>query len=189
MKVRKKVVGAIVANIQAYLDEFRVRYEGMFEPQYMRLLQPFADNLPRLALSDPERFSLIHGDFRLDNMLFDAKGGEVPLVVLDWQSIAPDNPGLDVAYFLATSYPIELRSRDEVDLLHVYLEEMWRRGVHNYSFEMLWRDYRRGAWLGLFTAVFASTVAKRTPRGDAMFMRMARGAAVQLLDHQTLALA
>ena len=47
----------------------------------------------------------------------------------------------------------------------------------------------RGAWLGLLTAIFASAVAKRTERGDRMFMRMARGSAAQMLEHDTLALA
>jgi Phosphotransferase enzyme family len=168
---------------------FRQRYSDVLEPEYLDVADALAAKAPAFQGARPERFGLLHGDYRLDNMLFDGQGGAVPLVVLDWQTVSPGNPGIDIAYFIGTSYPVELRSCDERDLVRIYHEEMMRLGVTGYDFETLWLDYRRGAWLALLTSVFASAIVKQTKRGDAMFMRMARGAAAQMIEHGTLALA
>jgi aminoglycoside phosphotransferase (APT) family kinase protein len=189
MAIRYQVLGTVCDNFDAYVRTFLERYADMLEPEYQRLTERFAPLVREYALKRPERCSFIHGDFRLDNMLFDAKGGDVPVVILDWQSIAPENPGIDFAYFIGTSYPMELRGRDEEDLVRYYHEQMRAMGARDYGWEDLWLDYRRGAWLGLFTAIFASAVAKRTERGDRMFMRMARGSAAQMVEHDTLSLA
>ncbi|MGE4323415.1 MAG: phosphotransferase [Sphingobium sp.] len=189
MKIRYGVLGKVCDSFDDYVRTFLERYADMLEPEYQRLTERFAPLVREFALKRPDRYALIHGDFRLDNMLFDAKGGDVPLVILDWQSIAPENPGIDFSYFIGTSYPMDLRARDELDLVRYYHEQMQARGVRTYAWDDVWRDYRRGAWLGLFTAVFASAVTKRTDRGDRMFMRMARGSAAQMVEHDTLSLA
>ncbi|MFW2828596.1 phosphotransferase [Sphingomonas sp. ID0503] len=186
MKARRAIFSGVAANFDAHLAEFRRRYSDLLEPEYMRLAQNFASKVSVFVEQMPERFSLIHADFRLDNMLFDANGGADPLVILDWQSVAPENPALDFAYFLGTSYPVDHRRRDEDDLLRLYHDTLLEQGQKDYGIDDIRQDYRRGAWLGLFTAIFSSAVAKRTERGDQVFMTMARGAAAQMLDHETL---
>ena len=52
-------------------------------------------------LAEPDRFSLMHGDYRLDNMLFDPDRTRV--TVVDWQTLGVGLPARDLAYFLATS--------------------------------------------------------------------------------------
>jgi hypothetical protein len=189
LNIRYGLYPGICASLGDYVRIFRERYEAMLDPDDAALAERFAGVAAAFATTPGPRPSLIHGDFRLDNMLFDAKGGEVPVVILDWQSIGVANPGIDVAYFLGTSYPIEDRARDEADLLRFYHDRLRAFGVKDYSWDDLWFDYRRGAWLALITAIFASAVAKRTDRGDRMFMRMYRGGAAQMLAHDTLALA
>ena len=189
MDIRYRVLGRACDNFSQYVEIFLERYADMLEPEYQRLVTQFAPVVREFVLKKPERFSLVHADLRLDNMLFDAKGGEVPVVILDWQSIAPENPGIDFSYFIGTSYPMDLRSRDERELVQYYHEQVQSFGARDYAWDDVWHDYRRGAWLGLFTAIFASAVAKRTDRGDQMFMRMARGSAAQMVEHDTLSLA
>lgn len=189
LNYRYQTYPKVCADLPNYVRIFRERYEAMLEPEHLALAERFAEVAVPLSTVCGPRPAIIHGDFRLDNMLFDAKGGAVPLVVLDWQSVGCGNPCLDVTYFLGTSYPLDQRSRDEKELLRFYHEAMKAQGVRDYAWDDLWHDYRRGAWMALLTAIFASAVSKQTERGDRMFMRMYKGAAAQMLEHDTLALA
>ena len=61
-------------------------------------------------LAERDRFALLHGDYRLDNLLFspDAAG----VTVVDWQTLGVGLPARDLAYFTATSLKPELRACD-----------------------------------------------------------------------------
>ena len=56
---------------------------------------------------------LIHGDYRLDNMLFGEDGADRPLTVVDWQTVTWGPAFTDVAYFLGCALPVAQR-RDAV---------------------------------------------------------------------------
>ena len=63
----------------------------------------------------PQRLhGLVHGDYRLDNMLFGEPGADRPLTVVDWQTVTWGPAMTDVAYFLGCALPDELR-RDHYD--------------------------------------------------------------------------
>ena len=64
---------------------------------------------PWLA-AEPNRYALMHGDYRLDNMLFDPDRTRV--TVVDWQTLGVGLPARDLAYFTATSLDPDVRSRD-----------------------------------------------------------------------------
>ncbi|GIS20186.1 MAG: hypothetical protein CM15mP120_21020 [Pseudomonadota bacterium] len=67
----------------------------------MRIIQQLGevDHSPLVANGLPEVFSLIHVDYRLDNLLFHAKTGTTEVTAVDWQSITLGSPN-DVAYFI-----------------------------------------------------------------------------------------
>lgn len=78
-------------------------------------------------MAEPKRFALMHGDYRLDNMLFDPDRTRV--TVVDWQTMGIGLPAGDLAYFTATSLAPDLRSaieRDLVDRYHRALLGKWR---------------------------------------------------------------
>jgi hypothetical protein len=177
----------VVSVFPACLAEFHARYDGVLEPEYMAVCDRYGAVIGEMLAQPPERFTLTHGDFRLDNMLFDARGGTVPLAVLDWQSPAIGPGAVDVAYFLGLALSIEDRRRHERHLLDLYREELRRYGVRDYSHDALYRDYRRTLLSGVSTAVFASASTKRTERGDAMFLAMARGGCAQAIDTDAFA--
>lgn len=123
--------------------------------------------------------SFVHGDFRLDNMLF---GGPIPLVVVDWQTINIRNPIADIAYFLGAGLLPDLRCSNETQLLRVYHEALLAHGVTNFSFATCFLDYRRFSFSGLVMAVIASMLVVRATCGDDMFMVMANRHAQQALE-------
>ena len=165
---------------------WRERYSDSLEPEFMALCEDVADFEEVFSSRGGPPQCLVHGDFRLDNMLFDVKGGVEPIAVLDWQTVAVGKAMIDVGYFLGCGIGDELRRAHEDELLGLYLDEMGKRGV-SLEREAMWRDYRVGALHGLTTAVFSAAFVERTERGDANFLSMARGAAALALEHDSLA--
>jgi thiamine kinase-like enzyme len=91
-------------------------------------------------------WTLVHGDYRLENFLFDDTH-ENPLIVLDWQVISWGSGLRDLGYFIAQNLTTELRRKHERELLGLYHEKLRQHGVNGYPFDRLIRDYRLGLLL------------------------------------------
>lgn len=165
---------------------FRERYRDVLEPQFMQLCEELAE-ITAATERRPEKVSLVHGDFRLDNVLFDIRGGTEPVAVLDWQTLTIGNGLTDIGYFLGCGIGDELRRAHERELLDLYCAEMTARGVPM-TRDAIWDDYVLGALHGVSTAVFSSAFVVRTPRGDANFLSMARGACALCHQHGSIAM-
>lgn len=179
---------AAAATVKALYPQaqatFRERYLNMLEPEYMVLCEALAE-ITATTDRAVEKTSLVHGDFRLDNVLFDIRGGAEPVAVLDWQTLTIGNGLTDIGYFLGCGIGDDMRRAHESELLALYCAEMTARGVP-LSVEQIWRDYVVGALHGVSTAVFSAAFVVRTPRGDANFLSMARGACALCLEHGSL---
>jgi len=94
------------------------------------------------VLVSPKPFALLHGDYRLDNLMF----GDDPqdVVALDWQTIGVGPPARDLAYFLGTGLTAELRREAEQELVAGYHCELLRRAIEGYDVDQCFRDYRLG---------------------------------------------
>lgn len=94
-------------------------------------------------LTEPDRFSLVHGDYCLDNLLFDPDRTRV--TVVDWQTVGLGLPTRDdLTYFTATSLLPEIRPTVERDLVERYHTALIGYGVTDYDTETCWNDYRLG---------------------------------------------
>lgn len=169
---------------------FRERYDGQMSPEAMALCDELDKRVEGWLGRQPEEPCLIHGDFRLDNMLFGVGAkhglGEVePIAIVDWQTCAIGCAMTDVGYFMGCGIGSDLRRPNEAALLGLYAEEMARQGAP-IAQDVMMRRYRIGALHGLFTAVFSAAFVVRTERGDANFLSMARGAADLALDHDSI---
>lgn len=128
--------------------------------------------------------TLIHIDYRLDNMIF---GGPYPVVVIDWQSINLGCALNDVAYFMGTSMQPDVRRQHEDRLVHAYLRVLHSYDV-NLTWEECWTQYRHYAPAGLNMAVIASMIVGETERGNDMFMAMAKRSIAMCLDLDAVSL-
>ena len=120
------------------------RFGSLFPDRMQNLAEDFgprvADHMRNLA-TGPQ--TLTHGDFRLDNMFFAAGGGD-DFTVIDWQTSGLLGDGLyDVAYFMTTSVPTEVRRSIEREALKEYCNLLRDTGVSDISFEHCWQRYRR----------------------------------------------
>jgi hypothetical protein len=154
---------------------FRERYGDALAPELMAVCEGLAELAPKWFKRSLGRQAIVHGDFRLDNMLFDIRGGAEPIAILDWQTAAAGDPLTDIGYFLGCGVGEAMRRAHETELLALYRQEMARYGVI-FQDEVFARGYRLGALHGVATAVFSAAHVERTERGDANFLSMARGA-------------
>ena len=95
----------------------------------------------------PQTF--VHGDYRLDNMLFGVDGDNDPFAVLDWQVCGVSSGLSDVAYFLSSSVDTEIRREIEQEVLAEYHDIIRSVGADDFTFEDCWSSYRQNM-LGCF---------------------------------------
>lgn len=131
-------------------------------------------------LTEPDRFSLLHGDYRLDNMLFDPD--RTRITVVDWQTLSVGLPTRDLGYFLATSLVPDVRSRVERELVDAYHQKLLTYGVENYDSDACWRDYRLGVLQAPLISVLGCAFASTTDRGDDMMVVMIQRACQTIRD-------
>jgi aminoglycoside phosphotransferase (APT) family kinase protein len=129
-----------------------------------------ADLIEAWLLLEADRFALLHGDYRIDNMLFDPAGATI--TVVDWQTLTVGLPARDLAYFFGTSLQPQLRKSHERRLVLRYHDALKAHGVRDYPDTECWRDYRLGMLqVPLLTTLgFASSAV--TDRGTEMFLTM-----------------
>ncbi|OBI53263.1 aminoglycoside phosphotransferase [Mycobacterium kyorinense] len=135
-------------------------------------------------LAEQNRFSLLHGDYRLDNMLFNYDTNNI--TVVDWQTLGVGLPARDLAYFTATSLKPELRSAIETDLVEAYHRTLIGHGVTGYDRETCWRDYRLGMPQALLISALGFAFATATDRGDEMVLTMLSRGCQAIRDLGTL---
>ncbi len=136
----------------------------------------------------PRPWTVAHGDFRLDNMLFGIRGGTEPVGILDWQTMLPSSGTADIAYFIGSSFEPDLRRTHEEHLLRRYHAGLAAAGVRDYPYEQCLRDYRYNCFLGYMMPTYSAALVKRTARGDAMFATWVGRVTAQIHDLDCLAL-
>lgn len=135
----------------------------------------------------PDHAALIHGDLRVDNVMFRDDGS---LSILDWQTITTGHPLRDVAFLLATSLRPDDRRTHERSIVADYHRALrqWgaqsqaAAGLREYTLEDCWHDYIDNLIQAPLIIVFGAAAAQPTARGDAMFAAMLERAADAVAD-------
>ena len=133
-----------------------------------------------------DRFALLHGDYRLDNLLFDP--GRNWVSVVDWQTLGVGLPARDLAYFTATSLNSQVRAAIEKDLVDKYHRALLGYGVTGYDRETCWRDYRLGMTQAPLISALGFAFSTATERGDDMVLAMLGRGCQAIRDLGTLEL-
>jgi hypothetical protein len=169
-------------------DDFVARFETLDQDD-IETLHGCAEAICPWLLTRPAPFAVVHGDYRLDNLMFPPVGRGV--AALDWQTVGVAPPGRDLAYFLGTALRPEDRRRYESDLVALYYDELRRRGVQEYSGKECFDDYRLGQLQGPFITVLGcvyGATAERSPDADAMFISMAKRSCAAIRELESLSL-
>jgi aminoglycoside/choline kinase family phosphotransferase len=175
-----------LALVTGLFPGFLERFGDRLAPEHRALLEAFIPRMGTWMSRERGPRTIVHADFRLDNLLFTPDRPE-PAVV-DFQTVNWACGAYDLAYFVGGSLEPEVRRASGEDLVDGYHEALVARGVVDYPLERLRTDYRAECFGGLLMAVGASMVVKQTERGDRMFVTNVRRHAQQALDLDALAL-
>lgn len=131
--------------------------------------------------------TICHGDFRIDNLLFDdTADGLDRVAVLDWQ-ISYKGPAIsDVAYLLCQSMDVDDRRACERRVVGRWHEGLVRsRGgaLDDYPFDVAWEQYRRAAaGTTVYPVTAGGSMDPANERGRELVSLMARRSFTACLD-------
>jgi hypothetical protein len=176
----------IAPIIGAAADAFAARFAPELDPVEAEVLDASRELLPAWMFARGERFAVVHGDYRLDNLLFPVDD-PARVAAVDWQTTALGPPGRDLAYFLETCLTVEDRRRHEQTLVAAYHRALADHDVAGYELDACWDDYVDGLLHGPLIILLGRLTAGVTERGDEMFRVMWQRASAAIDDHDTLA--
>ncbi|OBH25094.1 phosphotransferase [Mycobacterium sp. E342] len=176
---------AMIAPLYAgFID----RYGDQIAPEHRmvceRLVASFDGYLAQEGA--PDRIQgLMHGDYRLDNLLFGTAGADRPLTVVDWQTVSWGPALTDLSYFLGCALPTPDRREHYDALLRAYHGALGPTAP--LSLADVAEGVRRQSFFGVMMAIVSSMLVERTERGDRMFMTMLQRHCDHVLDTDALA--
>jgi Ser/Thr protein kinase RdoA (MazF antagonist) len=163
--------------VAAIYPLFLRRFGDRLRPEVIDLLGLFVPKVERYLRDRPGPRTIVHGDFRADNLVV----SQGQITVLDWQTAAHQPAVTDLSYFLGASIDVDQRREIERSAVRRYADALRRYGVA-LSADDCWRDYRRYACGGLLMSIVGSTLVARTDRGDDMFATMTNRHGMHALD-------
>jgi hypothetical protein len=155
------------------LPLFRERFASKLDPEYLALVErlgPKAASYPAKAWTDP--LVVVHGDYRLDNLMFATDSEPLSATVLDWQGTRLGPPLIDVAIHLGSSLSPEDRRAHQDELLRGYHDGLLAAGVEGFTLEDCRESYRRCSLYTFLLSIGISVTIARTERGDEMWAAM-----------------
>lgn len=153
-----------------------------------KVAQCFADNYADLVANrwPTDHLTVMHLDFRLDNMFFDRASNEP--VIFDWQGACTGRGPYDLAYLLSTGFAPGFRRQHEAALLRRYHDTLVSEGVRGYSLEAARQDYRFGMAHSLWVVPFTAILDLSSARGQALTNKVIGGIFSGIADHDAGAL-
>ena len=91
-----------------------------------------------------DKITIMHGDFKADNVFFDYSNNENPVIVFDWSMPSLWRGVADLCRLLGLSMETQLRRNHEKELIELYHSRLLERGISDYTFEECWDDYLTG---------------------------------------------
>jgi aminoglycoside/choline kinase family phosphotransferase len=129
--------------------------------------------------------TVVHNDFRMDNLLFDALDPSRPggFAVIDWQLVVAGSGVSDLQYFLTASLPIATRRATECQLLNRYAARLAEHGI-DLNRDDLWDRYRLSTLFYLpYAIVMGGGMEVGGDRGRALADRTVDCFFAAALDH------
>ena len=84
--------------------------------------------------------TLLHGDYRLDNLFFSDSGLDSAVIAVDWQLVASGRGAWDATYFLTGNLSAPVDAQTEEGLVRCYHSRLIQAGVDRYAFDECLRD-------------------------------------------------
>src|SRR4029077_7177166 len=137
-------VTPMVGLLELAVVPFRERYADRLDADTMALVDRFMPKLHAYLSHRPKPWTIVHVDFRADNLLF----GLDRVVVVDWQTVTVGPVPAALAYLMGASLRPEDRRAAEPRLVDRYVAGLRAQGV-SVERDAVWQLYRHYAFSGL----------------------------------------
>ncbi len=127
--------------------------------------------------------TLVHGDFRMDNLLFGQKPGQDPIVILDWQGPLKAKGIVDVGVLLGQNSLTEVRRANERALIQRYVDQLKAHGMR-YDYATAWEDYLDALlYQWCYCATITGSLDGGNPKSVAWMSQCAARQSAATVDH------
>ena len=150
-------------GVKPTIDNFRHYFSGERAPILHKIAEQFAELFLK-GLGGPQ--TVIHGDYRTDNMFLIDKDGQSDIIAFDWQNTTGGNGTHDIAYFCSQSANPEFHGDNQIKALRRYHETLIDLGVKGFSFDECIERYRYNLLLVMITPIaICGTLDQGNKRG------------------------
>lgn len=160
---------------------FRERFAGRTDPALLDAIDTVVADLPRHFAAMPKGRTLVHGEPRVDNVLFEDGPVGPKAWLIDWQFADRGSPMFDLAYFLSGSLAVEdRRSIDEslVERHHAAIAAI----DPAYSLAQARAEFAGSLPLALYFTVGAVLAMPPSEHGDRLLLTLAERNVAALRD-------
>ncbi len=179
---------------QGYTDAwgpFEQHFADRLSPRMRSVAKEFVNHIGPVMLRLAERpITIVHADYRLDNLFFGDGRECARLSVIDWQISVRGRGVFDVAYFTAETLEPRVRKAAERDLVQMYHSVLTENGVHGYDFDRCWEDYRLSVlFMIVYPVIGIGSLDLANERGVELFTTILNrtASAIEDLDADNLA--
>ena len=171
--------------ITALYAGFADRYGDEITDDQREVCERLVNGFDTYVAEEAERVKgLVHGDYRLDNMLFGRPGSLRDLTVVDWQTVTWGSAMTDVAYFIGCALQVPDRRAHYDELLQAYHDGLGPNPP--LSLDEVREGVRRQSFFGVMMSIVSSMLVVRTERGDEMFLTMLDRHSSHVIDTRAL---
>ena len=163
---------------------FLSTWSKFLQPATIDLVERLGENLAHIRrhLGRPPR-TILHGDYRLDNLVFDGSGGGP--TVFDWQATSIGRSAPDIEYFIVYCIDPKERRVMEREILELYHSVLVGQGVGGYDFEACLEDYRLSIAANMLRTVRVGGAFDYSgDRAQALFRAILDRVETALADHK-----
>ena len=174
------------AMLQNVFESFVKKFGGVVGEKDVNICRRISENFDAFRGAQTKSCvqGLIHGDYRLDNMLFGHDQTGPRLIVVDWQGTLWTSVLRDIAWFLGAALETGARRAQYHLLLRHYVEGL---GLGTpLTLERCYEDLRWQSLWGPIQTVVALMLAEQTERGDQLLLGILQRTCQQVLDLRAL---
>ena len=159
-------------------------FKDFIDPGIAARGDAFIAALPELQESmNAAPITLLHGDFRMENVFFGTQPGHQAVAICDWQGPLQGRGVVDLALMLAQSTQTEVRRAHERELVARYAQGLKALGIDGYPTQDAWADYELAVLYNwIYVGVVAGTLDASDARAFAWMSQMVARQSAASLD-------
>lgn len=190
MRIDSSYMEALLPGVLGTWERCRELFPHCITPDVLEALPNYIASMRDLHRMMGERTqTLVHGDVRLDNVMFGQDPNQHPIVLIDWQANMISNPMQDVAYMLSQSMDTDIRRACEDELIAYYRDRVTELGVEGYTFEQASADYDVAAlWIMCYPLIIGGAFDPANERAFDLAEKVLRRSTQTVTDRGLLRL-